>query len=158
MTGEIYARGGSGAERHCSTTGLTSGVFQTILPCKELLYHFASPVRDLVYIVMDRSFFLIPVYLYSFAHRLITNTPTCHAGCSRGCPCAFKHGLHLAFVTESQCHKIGDYVDVAWKFPEKFSIMVHMTKYHFPQHINTTITCNALKKGYTTSRSTVHLL
>lgn len=28
---------------------------------KELLYHFVSPVRDLLFIVMDRIFFFIPV-------------------------------------------------------------------------------------------------
>lgn len=76
------------------------------LQYKELLYHFVSPVTDLVFIVRDRSFFFTRVYLYSSAYRLIINTPTRHyAGCSRGSPAAFKPGFHLALVPESQHQK-----------------------------------------------------
>lgn len=99
MMGEIWARGGSWVDRHCLTAWLTSQVFQTILVSiqRKLLQCFASPVRDLVFIVMDRFFFFIPVYLYSSAYKLIINTPTCcYAGCSRGCPAAFKHQTRLS--------------------------------------------------------------
>lgn len=75
------------------------------LQYKQLSRQFVSPVRDLVFIVMDRSFFFILVCLYSSAHRLIINTPTRrYAGCSRGCPATFRHGFHFALVPESQRH------------------------------------------------------
>lgn len=128
--GEIRARGGSWADRHCSTTWLTSWVSDYFGFNTKSSHITLSPQLEIVFIVVDRSFLFIPVYLYSSAYRPIINTPARrYAGCSRGCPAAFKQGFHLALVLESQ-HQ-GEYVDVDWMcsltvFPEKCTTMVHM--------------------------------
>lgn len=84
----------------------------------KLFHCFASPVRDLVVIVKDRFFFFIPVYLYSSAYKLIINTPTCYAGCSRGCPAAFKHQTRLSLSSWTRnptaSKNQAESVDVDW--------------------------------------------
>lgn len=77
----------TGRHAHCSTTCLAICLKLFWHQHQNLLYLFVSPGRDHVFIAMDRSFFFIPVYLYSSVYRLIINTPTHrYAGCSRGCP------------------------------------------------------------------------
>lgn len=125
------------------------------LQYNKLLYHFVSPVRDLVFIVMDRSFFFFfPVYLYSSTYRLIINTPTRrYAGCSRGCPAAFKHGFHLALVPESQLQKIrvNMWMSTGCVHQQSFQrnsplwCICKSITFH-SKDTNTTIICDSLKK------------
>lgn len=104
---------------------------------------------------MDRSFFFFPVYLYSSAYRLIINIPTRrYAGCSRGCPAAFKHGFHLALVPESQLQKIrvNMWMSTGCVHQQSFQrnsplwCICKSITFH-SKDTNTTITCNSLKKN-----------
>lgn len=152
---EIRASGGSWVDRHFNCMAHlpslsdyfgfnTTSSYITLSSQLEILF-------SLLWTGLS-SFF--PVYLYSSAYRLIINTPTRrYAGCSRGCPAAFKHGFHLALVPESQHQKIRVNMWMSTGCVHQQSFQRNSPLWRICKSItfhskdtNTTITCDSLKK------------